>query len=107
MSVTSFRKFANNLREEPLSYTVGITECKGVLNLAIGSLQLVVSQFLKMSSNEYYKQTLANRHVEIGTKAVKRGLQQILPSVILGANAFFLYQNWAQCKEMNCSLLDC
>jgi len=93
-AVTSFRQFANTIREEPFHYTLGVTECKGVANIVIGSLQLIFSQVLKRSSKEYYRVKLAPRHVEIGTQALQRGAIQILPAAIVASSAYFTYRNW-------------
>ena len=95
-AVTNFRHFANTLREEPLQYTFVVTECKGAANIIIGSLQLIISEWMKRSSNPYYKATLAPRHVEIGTEALKRGLGQILPGAIMTTGAYLAYHTWTQ-----------
>lgn len=87
-AVTSFRSFDNQLREEPFYY---IPVGKGIINSVIGSLQLLVSEYMKRSSYAYH-QALASRHVEIGTQALKRGCIQILPTIATAGAAYFTYQ---------------
>jgi|GEM_PF-3593907 len=81
MAITAFRQFANGLRN-PAPYVPLITELKGVTNLTIGLLQLSISVYMRYSSNPYHR-GLTNRHVEIGTEAVKRGVIQLAPAAAL------------------------
>jgi len=94
-AVTNFRHFAKTIREEPLHYTLGITEYKGMANIVIGSLELMVGECMKCSSNTYYSVGLATRHVERGTKALKKGIWQILPAAIATTGAYLAYRNFS------------
>jgi hypothetical protein len=103
-AVGTFRAFANKLREEPLHYSLGVTECKGVANIVIGSLQLAFSRCIKCSSDPCmkcssdpnYHSNLSARHVQIGTKALKRGIWQILPVTTVITGACLTYRTWSQ-----------
>lgn len=92
MTLVNFRQAINSLRK-PIPYCPVVTEFKGITNLAVGCLQLVSSQLMKCSTNQEYRTTIAARHVQIGTAAVKQGLQELFPAVcVIGAG--YLMRNW-------------
>jgi hypothetical protein len=86
-AVKSFREFANEIRK-PSPYVPVVTELKGITNIGLGSMQLLVSQYMKYSNNQYYNQ-LSARHVTIGKEAIYRGFIQLAP-VAVGVSAMYL-----------------
>ncbi|HSX04597.1 MAG TPA: hypothetical protein VLG76_07715 [Rhabdochlamydiaceae bacterium] len=91
-TIHTFRQFANELRN-PVPYRPVTTELRGTANVVIGSLQLIVSRYMKYSSNPYYN-SLEKRHVEIGFQALSLGLKQLTPA-ILASGTYYCYRNWS------------
>jgi len=84
MAVAGFRKAMTDLRE-PRAYCPVVTECKGMANLVAGALQLVSSLLMRCSSDSAYRTTIADRHVSIGTAAIRQGLREFVPgAAVLG-----------------------
>ncbi len=87
MAVVTFRNFANQLRQ-PSPYFPMVTELKGATNLVIGSLQFLISYYMKYSRNSYYN-SLSARHFEIGIQAVRQGAVQFGPGAIVSFGAAY------------------
>lgn len=75
-SLSSFRDFAREIRK-PKPYHLGATECKGVLNILIGSGQLLVCPCFKM----FKAQKLYEVHIEAGQIALKQGVRDLSPAI--------------------------
>jgi len=87
MAVLAFRKFANQLRQ-PSPYFPMVTELKGATNLVIGSLQFLISWYMKYSKNPHYN-SLSGKHFEIGTQAVRQGAIQFVPGALASFGAAY------------------
>lgn len=90
--IKSFREFANEMRQ-PSPYRPLITELKGLTNLGLGSMQLLVGQYMKYSKSSYLNQ-LSARHVQIGNEAIYRGLVQFMPGFLVSISAMSLIRRW-------------
>ena len=86
--VKSFREFANGIRQ-PSPYCPVVTELKGITNLGVGSMQLLVSQYMKYSNNPYLN-GLSARHVQIGKEAIYRGVIQFTPGFVFSMSMVYL-----------------
>jgi hypothetical protein len=87
MAVVTFRNFANQLRQ-PSSYFPMVTELKGAANLFIGSLQFLISYYMKYSRSSYYN-SLSAKHYEIGTQAVRQGAIEFVPGALASFGAAY------------------
>jgi hypothetical protein len=79
MAVVAFKNFANQLRQ-PSPYSLMITELKGATNLVIGTLQLLASNYMYSQSPSY--NSLADRHFEMGTEAIRQGVIEFVPGAL-------------------------
>lgn len=99
MAITAFRQFANHLRQ-PAPYFPGITELKGATNLLLGSMQLLISIYMRCSTNPHHR-SLTQKHIAIGTEAVRRGLIQFAPGFLAGMGARYATNYYYNATQLN------
>jgi hypothetical protein len=92
--IRAFRNFANDLRVKNHSYCPVLTETRGALNIAIGTLQLLTYQLTRYSQNAYW-QNISQRHYQIGSAALTKGLKQFVPGAMIAGSAYahYVYRN--------------
>lgn len=75
-SVTAFRDFAREIRK-PRPYQLGVSECKGVLNIIIGLGQILVCPYFKITKADKFYEI----HMNAGVMALDQGTIDLTPAI--------------------------
>lgn len=68
--LASFRQYSRDIRQ-PRDYQIGVSEFKGILNLIIGTGQLLACPLLYFAPKQYAL------HKELGKSALKQGIRDL------------------------------